>query len=113
MSNQDHTTLPTNLREAADDLPRFETSEEYWRFRNLLTWAADRIEALEAQVPERPPTQVHEAAYYQARAATARDDLKVHPRDWGVGARNGLREAVNLFDLLAEGKAIQARPGPK
>jgi hypothetical protein len=110
MSHQDHTTLPTNLREAADDLPRMSNSEEHWRFRNLMTWAADRIEALEAQVPERPPTHVRPATDYRTLAETARGDLKVSPRDWGTGARNGLREAVNLFDLLAEGKAIQAGP---
>lgn len=49
MPEQNYLTLPTNLREAADDLPRLSTSEEYWRFRNLMTWAADRIDVLQAE----------------------------------------------------------------
>lgn len=50
MTEQNYLTLPTNLREAADDLPRLSSSEEYWRFRNLMTWAADRIDVLQAEI---------------------------------------------------------------
>ena len=43
-------TLPARLREGADDLPRMDSSDEYWRLRSLYTEAAERIEKLEAEL---------------------------------------------------------------
>lgn len=43
---------------------------------------------------------------YRILADVARSDLSVSPRDWGAGARNVMRAAVEVFDMLAMGARI-------
>lgn len=51
--NDDITTIPERLREAAEDMPRMENKEDYWRVYNLMRNAADRIDSLQAQLDAR------------------------------------------------------------
>lgn len=84
--NDDITTIPERLREAAEDLPRMENKEDYWRVYNLMRNAADRIESLQAQLDAREYLDASaREVVRQIKPGTAKAIAAGHDRALGMG----------------------------